>query len=146
MASSIYIYETIKDYNKIYKGVRNDPTRESFLIDLFVKDKKLLIVTETSKLKERPELTKSLVHFRNGSLGKYEDGTEKLVHYCSLKFNNRKTKLEIIPRFLRKPELELRVDRFYGDTTKRKINIDYTKRYYDLIFDRINLILVEKNE
>jgi len=145
MASSIYIYETIEDYNKIYKGVRNDPTRESFLIDLFVKEGKLLIVTETSKLKERPELTKSLVHFRNGTLGKYEDGTERLVGYTSLKFNNKKTKLEIFPRFLRKAVLELRVDRFYGNVKKRKIKIDYTRRYYDLIFDRINLILVEKN-
>lgn len=145
MASSIYIYDSKETYKKIYKGVRNDPTRETFLIDLFTKDKKLLIVTETSKLKERPELSKSLVHFRNGSLGKYEDGTEKLIHYSSLKFNNKKTKLEVFPRFLRKAELELRVDRFYGETNKRKVKIDYTQRYYDLIFDRINLILVEKN-
>ena len=90
-------------------------------------------------------MSKSIIHFRNGSLGKYEDGTERLVGYTSLKFNNKKTKLEIFPRFLRKAELELRVDRFYGETNKRKIKIDYTQRYYDLVFNRVNLILVEKN-
>ena len=145
MATSIYIYESLDHYKKIYKGVRNDPTRESFLIDMFVKDNKLLIVTKTSELKERPELHKSLIHFRNGKLGKYEEGDEKLVGYNNLKFNNKKTKLELMPKFLRKPELELRVDRFYGETTKNKLNIDYTHRYYDLVFDRINLFLEEKN-
>ena len=146
MASSIYIYQTINHYNKIYKGVRNDPTRESQLIDLYVKEGKLLVVTKTSELKERPELQKSIIVFRNGSLGKYLDLTEKLVLFNSLKFDRKKCNLNLFPRFLRKALLTLRVDRFYGEYEKGKYNFDYSKRYYDLVFDRINLILEDKNE
>ena len=141
MASSIYIYDSLATYEKIYKGVRNDETRESKLVDLFIRNDKLLVVTKTSKHKERPELHKSIIHFRNGSLGDYKDGTEKLILGENLRFNVKKNKLDLFPKFLRKAVLSLRVDRFYGDNVKGKQKFNYSNRFYDLVFDRVNLIL-----
>ena len=145
MATSIYIYESLKEYNKIYGFDRGDKMRETKLIDLYIREGKLFVVTNTSLHKEQPSLEKSIVHFRNKSLGEWENGEEKLVLHESLKFNQKKNKLEIFPRFLRKPLLALRVDRFYGESVKNK-KIDYGHRFYDLFMDRINLVMCDKNE
>ena len=142
MATAIYIYESLKEYTKIYGLERKDETRESHLNDLYVRDDKLFVVTNTSMHKEQPELHRSIVHFRNGNLGEWEDGTEKLVTHGSLFYNHKKNKLDFFPKLLRKPTLQLRVDRFYGEKPKKK-EIDYAYRYYDLFKDRINLILEE---
>ena len=53
-------------------------------------------------------------------------------------------KLDFFPRFLRKPLLQWRVDRYLGEPIK-KAKIDYDHRYYDFDLDRINFIL-ETNE
>jgi hypothetical protein len=145
MATSIYIYESLKEYNKIYGMERGDEMRETQLIDLYVREGKLFVVTNTSLHKEQPRLEKSIVHFRNKTLGEWENGEEKLVLHKSLKFNHRKNKLEMFPKFLRKPLLSLRVDRFYGESSKDK-KIDYNHRFYDLFRDRINLVMCDKNE
>ncbi len=145
MATAIYIYESLKEYDRIYGLDRKDETRETKLNDLYVKDDKLFVVTNTSMHKEQPEMHRSIVHFRNGDLGEWEDGTEKLVKFGSLYYNHKKNKLEIFPKFLRKPLLQLRVDRYYGETMKRK-EIDYAYRFYDLQRDRMNLVLEEKVE
>ena len=145
MATAIYIYESLKEYNKIYGLEREDEMRETMLIDLYVREGKLFIVTNTSKHKEQPQIARSFVHFRNGNINGWENGEEKLVVYDSLRFNHKKCKLQFFKRFLRKPKLELRVDRFYGDLSKEK-KINYEYRFYDLFKDRINLILGTKNE
>jgi len=142
MATAIYIYESLKEYDRIYGVDRKDGMRETKLIDLYIKNGKLFVVTNTSMHKEQPELHRSIVHFRNGVLGEWEDGIEKLVTHGSLYYNHKKNKLDIFPRFLRKPRLQLRVDRFYGEKPKKK-EIDYVYRFYDLFKDRINLILEE---
>ena len=145
MATSIYIYESLKEYNKIYGLERGDEHRETLLKDLYVREGKLFIVTNTSMHKEQPQIARSFVHFRNGDLGGWKNGEEKLVLHSSLKYNMRKNKLELFPKFLRKPLLSLRVDRFYGVSIKNKI-IDYNHRFYDLFRDRINLVMCDKNE
>ena len=145
MATSIYIYESLEEYDKIYGLEREDEQRETKLRDLYVREGKLFIVTNTSMHKEQPQIARSFVHFRNGNLGEWENGEEKLVLHSSLKFNEKKNKLELFPKFLRKPLLALRVDRFYGDSTKNK-KIDYGNRFYDLFRDRINLVMCDKNE
>jgi len=48
MATAIYIYESLKEYNKIYGLERGDEMRETKLIDLYVREGKLFVVTNTS--------------------------------------------------------------------------------------------------
>jgi hypothetical protein len=144
MATSIYVYDCKETYEKMYKDFQEDKLRECPLLDLYVKGEQLLVVTNTSMHKEQPRMERTIVHFRNGDLGKWESGTEKLVKFGSLYYNHNKNKLDIFPKFLRKPELQLRVDRYYGEKTKRK-EINYAYRYYDLMMDRINLVLESKD-
>jgi hypothetical protein len=140
MSTSFYIYDSLSEYKKIYGVNREDPMRESKLLDLYTRNNRLFVVTNTSMHKEQPQLQRTIVHFRNGDLGEWADGTEKLVKFGSLKFNPKKEQLEVFPRFLRKPELCFRIGRHYGEITK-KTEIDYAYRFYDLFMDRINLVL-----
>ena len=141
MASSIYIYETEEDFNNFYGKNKEDITRNLKIIDMFIHDKeKLWVVTNTNNLKERPELVRSLVHFRNGNIDEYKTENTKLVEYEKMTFNFKKNKLEFFPRLLRKPLLSWRVDRYIGNKVK-KVKINYVHRYYDYKRDRLNFVL-----
>ena len=63
MATSIYIYESLEEYDKIYGLEREDEQRETKLRDLYVREGKLFIVTNTSMHKEQPQIARSFVHF-----------------------------------------------------------------------------------
>ncbi len=70
------------------------------------------------------------------------------VWYLDTTFNNKRirkslhtTNYATAKKVARKAELEIRVDRFYGDEQKKKTSIDNTKRYYDISRDRMNFIL-----
>lgn len=141
MASSIYIYENMTEYTNIYKGKRDFNFHETSLIDLYVKNDKLWVVTNTNKLKEQPQLQKSIVHFRNGSVEQWLEGDEICVNYGKIRYNMKDNNIEINPKFMRKALLSLRVDRFYGNSKFKVRNIDYHNRFYDLTRDRINLVL-----
>tara|TARA_B100000029_G_scaffold241908_1_gene239209 strand:+ start:830 stop:1273 length:444 start_codon:yes stop_codon:yes gene_type:complete len=141
MAPSIYIYDCKETYEKMYKDFQDDPMRESPLLDLYVNKDKLYVITNTNMHKEQPRMEKTIVHFRNGDLGKWAKEDDKLVKYNTLRFNKKKNCIEFFPRFLRKPLLSLRIGRFYGELEKSKCGIDYSLRYYDLMMDRINLVL-----
>jgi hypothetical protein len=146
MASSIYIFDDMETFDHFYKGYTEDKMRRIKIVDMYVQDKnKLYIVTNTNDQKEKPEMRKSLVHFRNGKLGEYENEGTELIKYEKIKFNRKKMKLEFNPRFLRKPSLSWRVDR-YLDAVYRNENklIDYNHRYYD--FERDRIILILKND
>ena len=97
-------------------------------------DKKLWIVSKISKHKERPQLGRSIVHFINGSIDEYVNGDEVPVKN-NIAYNPKKNKIEFFPKILRSPELEIRVDRFYGDNLKKKTDLDVSKRYYDISRD-----------
>ena len=145
MATSIYIYDSMKTYEKVMGEERKDPMRECELIDLYIKKDKLYVVTNTSMHKAQPQLHRTIVHFRNGKMGDWETGEEKLVTFGKLRYNSKNYKLELFPRFLRKPELDFRIGRFYGELTCKKPKINYANRFYDLQMDRIGLILEEEN-
>ena len=55
MATSIYVYENISTYNKIYAENRDDEMRETPLLDLYIKGEQLFVVTNTSLHKEQPQ-------------------------------------------------------------------------------------------
>jgi len=141
MASSIYVYENMKEFENWYKGFTDEPFKHLKIVDMFVHKKdRLWVVTNTNQEKERPLLQKSLVHFRNGNIDEYKTDETKLILHDKVKFNFKKGKLEIFPRFLRKPLLTWKVDRYFGEKPKEKL-INWYHRYYDFELDRINLIL-----
>ena len=98
----------------------------------------------TNLEKERPDLSRSIVHFRNNDISKWEEGDERLVKYEESRYNPKTDKLEFCTRHFRKPLLIMRVGRFHGDMPKKCTEIDWSERFYDTINDRINLVL--KNE
>jgi len=142
MGTSIYVYETEKEYLKIYKGLDKEIMHSAPIIDIFLKeDKKLWVVSKITKNKERPQLGRSIVHFINGTIFDYANGQEIAIEKNNIRYNPKKGVVEFFPKKLRKAELEIRADRFYGDELKKKTNINNTKRYYDISRDRLNFIL-----
>ena len=143
MATSIYIFDCDKSYNAIYREHVEDIEHKMPLIDLYVKGKRLWVVTNSNDMKEQPRLTRSIVHFRKDNAKDFTEGDEKLVTHGKIRYNERKNQLEFFPRFLRKPMLSMRVGRYYG-LKKGKCMIDYDKRYYDFKNDRMIFILENK--
>jgi len=141
MATSIYIFENDKMFNVVYKDVLEDPLYVMPIIDLYVKQDKLWIVTNSNDQKEQPRLSSTLVHFRKGNIKDWEEGDEKLVKHNDIRYNHKKLHLEFFPKFLRKPLLSMRVGRCYSDKYKGYSKINYDKRYYDFTNDRIILLL-----
>ena len=141
MASSFYIYESLTEYERIYGMFTENPLHQVELIDMFIKGDKLWIVTNTSRLTEKPELRRTIVHFRNGSAKKYMEGDEICIKFDKIRYNSCKQLLELHPRLLKKPLMSIKVGRFYGEKVKGKKKINYEYRFYDLIRDRINLVL-----
>tara|TARA_Y100000296_G_C5131566_1_gene235839 strand:+ start:67 stop:510 length:444 start_codon:yes stop_codon:yes gene_type:complete len=142
MGTSIYVYKTEKEYLNHYKRMDQEVMYSAPIIDIFLKeDKKLWVVSKISKHKERPQLGRSIVHFINGTIFDYANGQEIAIEKNNIRYNPKKGVVEFFPKKLRKAELEIKVDRFYGDELKKKTNIDNTKRYYDISRDRMNFIL-----
>ena len=143
MATSIYIFDCDKTFNSIYREHVDEIEHKMPLIDLYVKGKRLWVVTNSNDMKEQPRLTRSIVHFRKDNAKDFVEGDEKLVMHKKIRYNNKRNQLEFFPRFLRKPLLSMRVGRYYG-LNKGKCNIDYDKRYYDFKNDRMIFILESK--
>lgn len=141
MASSFHVYESLAEYKRIYGMFADNPMHHVELIDMFIKGDKLWIITNTSELKEKPLLTRTLVHFRNGSANEYMDGDEICIKYDKIRYNSCKNQIELYPRLLRKPLMTIPVGRYYGEKVKGKKKINYEYRFYDLIKDRINLVI-----
>jgi len=142
MGTSFYIYENIEELKKVYGQRLDEETHCIKITDMFLKPNDVLwIIEQYDKIKEKPLIGRSIVHFRNTSFDDYKNGDEKLVLHNKLKYNPKRNKLQIFPKTLRKPEYEVKVDRFYGNEQKKSSLIDYHHRYYDLSADRVNLVL-----
>ena len=117
------------------------------ITDMYLKPNDVLwIVEKYDKIKEKPLLGRSIVHFRDSSFEKNKQGDEVLVLHEKVKFDPKRMKVQFFPKLLRKPMFELKCDRFYGDETMKKgKKIDYAHRYYDINADRVNLVLKDEN-
>lgn len=144
MATSIYVFENDRIFNMVYKDVMEDPLYIMPIIDLYVKQDKLWIVTNSNDQKEQPRLGNTLVHFRKGTIEEWKEGDEKLVKHDKIKYNHKKQHLEFFPRMLRKPLLSMRVGRCYSDIDAVHNKVNYDKRYYDFTNDRIIFLLGDK--
>ena len=146
MGTSIYIYESEKEYLRIYHRMDKEVMFSAPILDIFMKeDKKLWVVTKITKNKERPQLGRSIVHFVNGTVFDYSDGKERPVLKNSVAFNPKKGRVEFFPKKLRDAELEIKVDRFYGTPPNKKVFLDQSKRFYDISRDRLNFIVKNKD-
>ena len=153
MASSIYIYTNRDDYENLYKGKTEAWTYETPILDMFIKPtegydvddsiptNKLWVITNTSKLKERPSLGRTIVHFTNGSAFDHLRGDEVLVEKDKVIYNPKNNQIEFFPRKLRKPLMSLRVDKVIGGKPKKKSRIIFKRKLYDLTHDRLNLFV-----
>ncbi len=150
MGTSIYVYETEKEYRRHYHRMDEEIMFSAPILDIFMKeDKKLWVVTKISKHKERPQLGRSIVHFINGTVFDYSDGKERRIGGCTnckdVAYNPKKNNVEFFPKKLRGAELEIRVDRFYGMIPKGKVILDQSKRFYYISRDRLNFIVKNKD-
>jgi len=146
MGTSIYVYETEKEYLKIYHRIDKEVMFSAPILDIFLKpDKKLWVVSKITKNKERPQLGRSIVNFVNGTVFEYSDGNERPILKNSVVFNPKKGRVEFFPKKLRDPELWIKVDRFYGMPPNKKVYLDQSKRFYDISRDRINFIVKNKD-
>ena len=146
MGTAIYVYETEKEYLKIYNRMDKEVMFSAPILDIFLKpDKKLWVVSKVTKNKERPQLGRSIVNFVNGTVFEYSDGDERPILKNSVVFNPKKGRVEFFPKKLREAELWIRVDRFYGIPPKGKVVLDQSKRFYDVSRDRINFIVKNKD-
>jgi hypothetical protein len=143
MATSIYVFDSDRMFEAVYREHVDDVEYKMPLIDLYVKGERLWVVTNSNDMKEQPRLTRSIVHFRKDNAKKYVEGDEKLVTHGKIRYNEKRNQLEFFPRFLRKPLLSMRVGRYFGIVVG-KCNINYDKRYYDFKNDRMIFILEEE--
>ena len=143
MATSIYVFDSDRMFEAVYREHVDDVEYKMPLIDLYVKGERLWVVTNSNDMKEQPRLTRSIVHFRKDNAKEYVEGDEKLVTHGKVRYNEKRNQLEFFPRFLRKPMLSMRVGRYFGIVVG-KCNINYDKRYYDFKNDRMIFILEDK--
>ena len=146
MGTAFYVYESINEYNELYKGRREEVVHESIISNMLIKpdvdrESHLWVVTKSSEQKERPRLERSIVHFRNGNLTGYITGDEIKIEANKISFNPKNMQIEFLPKTLRKPELLFKVDRYYGSSLKRSKKVVFAKKFYDTVMDRINIIL-----
>ena len=153
MASSIYIYTKRSDYDNLYKGKTEAYTYETPILDFFIRPtegydaadsiptNRLWVVTQTDKVKMRPSLERSIVHFSNGSCFDFCSGSELQVEKEKVFYDPINNMLEFYPRRFRKPLLSLKVDRVVGGRPKDKSKINFKVKYYDMTHDRLNLFV-----
>tara|TARA_B100001750_G_scaffold247870_2_gene275302 strand:+ start:851 stop:1282 length:432 start_codon:yes stop_codon:yes gene_type:complete len=142
MGTSFYIYENLEQLEKLYGETLKEEQHCIKITDMYLKPNDVLwIVEEYDKIKERPMIGRSIVHFRNTDFQDYKIGDERLVLHEKLKYEAKREKLQFFPKKLRKPEMEVRVDRYYGEHPEKSGKIDYNHRYYDLTMDRVNFVL-----
>ncbi len=143
MATTFHVYDSFSTYRKIYDKKSDSILFEADITDCYIKGEHLWIVTNTNLEKERPQLNRTIVHFRNNDISKYEEGDEKLVKYKESRYNPKNDQIEFCTRRFRKPMMVMRVGRFHGDKPKKPVKLDWTYRLYDITSDRVNLVLLD---
>lgn len=142
MASSIYVYNNKNDYDNLYKGKREAPNHESPILDFYLKEDHLWVVTNnTPNLLYRPDISRTIVLFTNGNCFGHLEGDELLVEKDKMSYNPKNNMLEFYPGKLKSPKLSLRVDKIVGGRPVKKTKLDFKHKYYDMVNNRLNLFL-----
>lgn len=146
MGTAIYVYENLDNYIKKYDNFvdkRKEINETSFkVLDLYIKNNdKLWILLDTNKYSNKINASRSITFFNLKEFKTYSDGTEKLVTHNNIEYNPNTNHIKFFPKFLRKADLELKIDKFNGDKPNKSVKIDQFNIYYDMIFNRLILIL-----
>ncbi|MBC8429766.1 MAG: hypothetical protein H8D92_00055 [Pelagibacteraceae bacterium] len=144
MATSFHVYDTYSTYKKRYLDKVNSIYFSTDIKDCYIVGEHIWIVTNTNLEKERPELNRTIVHFRNNDISNYVTGEEKLIKYEESRYNPKNDHLEFCTRKFRKPLFSTRIGRFHGDKPKKPVKLNWAYRFYDITSDRVNLVLNEK--
>ncbi len=144
MATDVFVYGDLRHYSGHYP-LGTTMFQETPVYDMYIKPRAhLWIVTQTNVAKEAPTLERTIVHFRNGSVDKWLEGDEILLHDANLRYNYKKQLLVC-------GKHEIRVNRYIGNKItqpnkiltflRSKVPLYYRYRWYDMTRDRLNLIL-----
>lgn len=154
MASSVYVYKSLDEYKKYYRGKDDQLIHQIPIIDMYVdvKKKKLFVITnqDMETKKQNIDFFRTLVHVRSESLTNdvvsNNEFNVKLVQHDKLLFNGKTGDIEFFPRKVIKPEMVYHIDRCLGGAETKRYDMQYDYRYYDFAQDRINLILGESRK
>ena len=106
MATSIYVYQTMGDFLKVYGDKIYAKEFCTDILDMYIAEgEKLWVVTDVTKEVARPELNRTIVHFYANEVKNYLTGKEKLILYEKISFNPKKGRIEFFSRKFKEPEL-----------------------------------------
>lgn len=141
MASSFHVFENLNEYMNYYPN-RTPIEYETPVLNIYrTDDGKIWIVTKTNPQKERPDLSKTIVHFRNGSADNYLNEKVKTVN--KIRYNYKKNKLcfdDIEFRCTYRGNKLNHPSRLV-DFFKGLVNIDRTYIHYDPTRDIVNFVI-----
>lgn len=146
MGTSIYIYENIETYLKAYEDFVNPKQelnmRSIKVRDMYIRpDEKLWFVLDTNEFSNRAGVNRSIAFLTLKDFNSYADGKEKLVKSGCVKYDPKEDKLVFYPKFLRKCDLKLKVDRVLNQKPKKSTKLDYKYMFFDLPYNRLGLVL-----
>lgn len=157
IGTEIVIYDDVSTFKTVYALDYSKTEHNVEIRDFYTKldedgTEHLWVATDLFRETSRPELHRSIVLFHSdtkdsyfGSIGYQPQFCPRLVEHNEIEFN-QKTQLVTFGKkgwwIFKKPILELPVGRYYGDHTfNKKVKIDSDNIYFDLVRDRINLVL-----
>lgn len=146
MGTSIYVYENLNVYCEKYKNLvdENKDVNETSLkvLDLFIKDnERLWIIIDSNDFSNKSNISRSITFLNLKEFNHYRTGDELLVMHDMITYDVKKNHIKFLPKFLRKCKLDLKVDRYNGELPQKNKKIDQKNIFFDLIHNRLILIL-----
>ena len=78
MGTSFYVYENEEELKKLYGQQLNEEMHCIKIVDMYIKPNDVLwIVEKYDKIKDKPLIGRSIVHFRSASYDEYKKGDER---------------------------------------------------------------------
>lgn len=154
MATAVYVYKSLDDYNKFYSGKTDQLVYQIPIIDIYVdvEKGKLFVVTNQNfdETKKGIEWYRTIVSLRSENflpllLADKRFDVEVLWENNTV-YNDKKQNLEFFRSRLGKPKMSHQVDRCVGGGDLKLYTLKYKYRFYDYTVDRINLILDSSRE
>jgi len=147
MGISVHVYDSVDEYilrNKDNISPKLEVNETSLpLQDIWVKDdEKIMLVLESDKLFNRPDVSRSITCYQTNNIKDYLTGDEKLVKYDDVTFEPKGEKIMFFKKRLRKPQIFFKVGRFWGKLPNKRTKIDWSKKFFNLKANRVDLILL----
>jgi hypothetical protein len=147
MGISVHVYHSIDEYvlrNKNHVSPKLEVNETSLpLQDIWIKDDdKIMLVLDSKKFFVRPDVSRSITCYQKDNIDEYLTGDEKLVKYDDVSFEPKGEKIMFFKKTLRRPQIFFKVGRFWGDLPKKRTNIDWAHKFFNLKANRVDLILL----